>query len=249
MIDHAILDAMVESGCTAEQIAAVVKASSKKRSTGAERQARYRARKSSETVTSDVTCVTVTDAPPVPPFSDKERSPTPPKEINSSPLTPQTTLQGANAIDDFESLASKIDQAANGKIHSASLIVIGPIVEMIASGVSLDLDILPTVKATAARSAKSFPLSYHLPGIRQAYERRVSAGKSIPRPTEEFKAGTMMKAPDGKSFTPTTEARWGQRVSAWRSGTEWSVVEWGPAPGQSGCNVPSKFLEHERNAA
>ena len=79
MIRPEVLDAMVAAGCTAEQIAAAVKADQAK-SSGAERQARYRAnKKAREGVTSDerdVTRVTVTADP-----SPKERSPTPPKEI------------------------------------------------------------------------------------------------------------------------------------------------------------------------
>lgn len=244
MIDHAILDAMVESGCTAEQIAAVVKASTSKRSTGAERQARYRARKVAGSVTSDVTSVTVTDNTPVPPFSDKEKSPTPPKEINSSPLTPQTTLLSASAEDDFDILASKIDAAANGKIHPASLIVIGPIVEMIATGVSLEMDILPAVKATAARSGKSFPLSYHLPAIRQAYERRIGASAGLPKVKQIEK----------------TEAAWAKSLRFARERKLWSTPELGPMPGLPGCRVPKNLVaagdgegwvevSHDRRAA
>ncbi|MGN7962166.1 hypothetical protein [Brucella sp. 22210] len=92
MIKPEILDAMVASGCTAEQIAAVVKASMSSRSSNAERQARFRAkRKAEKGVTSNesnVTGVTVTDA--VSP--KKETSPTPPKE-----KTTPSTISEANA--------------------------------------------------------------------------------------------------------------------------------------------------------
>lgn len=77
--------AMAQAGCTSEQIAVTLK-SLDTRSTAAKRQARYRERKRNESVTnrnSDVT-VTLSDASPFPP--DKERSPTPPKEI--TPLSP-----------------------------------------------------------------------------------------------------------------------------------------------------------------
>ncbi|MCX2699472.1 hypothetical protein [Ochrobactrum chromiisoli] len=92
MIKPEILDAMVASGCTAEQIAAVVKASMSSRSSNAERQARFRAkRKTQQGVTSNesnVTGVTVTDV--VSP--KKETSPTPPKE-----KTTPSTISEANA--------------------------------------------------------------------------------------------------------------------------------------------------------
>lgn len=162
-----------------------------------------------------------------------------------------SSVLSAPAETDFDLLQSKLLAAAgdNG-IQPHGAFVVGPISELIVSGVSLEADIIPTIRAVASRIKRpAGSWSYFVPAIKEAYERRISAGKSIPRPTEEFKAGTMMKAPDGKTFIPTTETRWGQRVSAWRSGTEWSVVEWGPAPGQVGCNVPSKFLQHERNAA
>jgi uncharacterized protein YdaU (DUF1376 family) len=162
-----------------------------------------------------------------------------------------SSVLSAPAENDFEILQSKLLAAAgeNG-IQPHGAIVVGPISELIVGGVSLEADIIPTIRAVASRIKRpAGSWSYFVPAIKEAYERRVSAGKALPRPTEEFKAGTMMKATDGKTFIPTTEARWSQRVSAWRSGTEWSVVEWGPAPGQAGCNVPSKFLQHERNAA
>jgi hypothetical protein len=69
---------MVAAGCTAEQIAAVVKAD-QSASSGAARQARYRARKASQSDERDVTGVTVTDGD-VPPPPPKE-SPQTPKEI------------------------------------------------------------------------------------------------------------------------------------------------------------------------
>jgi len=73
-MDH---DAIVAA--VADMEASVPKAAS----SGAERQARYRARKASQSDASDVTSVTVTE--PVPP--KKETSPTPPKEKT----TPSTT--------------------------------------------------------------------------------------------------------------------------------------------------------------
>lgn len=75
----------------------VVVTNEPKRSTGAERQARYRARLASQSVTSDVTSVTVTaEVSP-----KKETSPTPPKEkttpsqseTNVSSKTPRAALE------------------------------------------------------------------------------------------------------------------------------------------------------------
>lgn len=83
MIDPSILDAMVASGCTAEQIATVVKAAiascddrkAAKRANNAERQRRFRERNADNALRG------VTNAEQV---SPKEIPPTPPKEITPS---------------------------------------------------------------------------------------------------------------------------------------------------------------------
>lgn len=89
-----ILDAMVASGCSAEQIAAVVKASLAK-NTNAERQARYRDRNKASLVTeSNVTAVTD-------PSPDKEKSPIPPKEINPNPSLRSQAARGTRLPKDW----------------------------------------------------------------------------------------------------------------------------------------------------
>ena len=89
MIKPEVLDAMVAAGCTAEQIAAAVKAD-QATSSGAVRQARYRERQASRNVTG----VTVTAK--VSP--KKETSPEPPKEKT----TPSNSLgSGASEFDLF----------------------------------------------------------------------------------------------------------------------------------------------------
>jgi hypothetical protein len=85
---------MVASGCSAEQIAAVVKASLAK-NTNAERQARYRDRnKASQVTESNVTAAT-SHSP------DKEKSPTPPKEINPNPSLRSQTARGTRLPADW----------------------------------------------------------------------------------------------------------------------------------------------------
>ncbi|MBY5821466.1 hypothetical protein [Rhizobium leguminosarum] len=104
MIKPEILDAMVATGCTPEQIAAVVKASMSKGKSGAERQAEYKARKDAERqmTENDVTSVSgdENDDEPLPP---KEKSPTPPKEI--TPIT-ETTKRARRLADDWALPAS-----------------------------------------------------------------------------------------------------------------------------------------------
>lgn len=94
-----VLDAMVASGCTAEQIAAVVKASIGKGKSGAQRQAEYKARKDAERQMTENDVISVSgdesDAEPLPP---KEKSPTPPKEI--TPIS-ETTKRARRLSDDW----------------------------------------------------------------------------------------------------------------------------------------------------
>lgn len=105
MIKPAVLDAMVAAGCTAEQIAAAVKADQSAAS-GAERQRRFRERKAAEARNEsdehNVTPVTVTHK--VSP--KKEIPPTPPKEkttpSNSAPVFGARTT--ADWFDEFWSL-------------------------------------------------------------------------------------------------------------------------------------------------
>jgi hypothetical protein len=93
------IDAMLQAGCTAEQIAIVVKAdiaereliAAGKRAKDAARQQAKRAREAgnSHAMSRDVTACPRDIADP---FPDKERSPKPPKEINpiqNPPLSPR----------------------------------------------------------------------------------------------------------------------------------------------------------------
>lgn len=187
---------------------------------------RERVRRHRERRFSNVTETENDNYTPVPPFSDKEKSPTPPKEINSSPLTPQTTLQGASAEIDFESLSQKLEAAGNGKIQPHSLIVVGPVVELLASGASLDLDVLPTVRKISARLSRMVTLSYFLGPIREAYELRVNAGRCLTpaKPLDE------------------SEIAWARRLKYARINRCWSTPDHGPMPGLPGCRVPEGII-------
>lgn len=87
-LPSAVLDAMLASGCTAEQIVAAVKAAGAdadarreaKRSGNAERQRRFKAKGKVTPDNADNALPAVTPPPPAP--LDKETSPRPPKEIN-----------------------------------------------------------------------------------------------------------------------------------------------------------------------
>lgn len=100
MIKPSVLDAMVAAGCTAEQIAAAVKADQASAS-GAARQARYRARKAA----AEASLVTQSDDGDVTSRNDlspkKENSPTPPKE-KTTPISSEAKASSRCERDFFE---------------------------------------------------------------------------------------------------------------------------------------------------
>jgi hypothetical protein len=84
MIRSEIIDALVAAGATAEMLAAAFKAD-QARSSGARRQAAYRARKASLVTLRDVTEHNVMSRTPPP----NKNSPTPPKELTPTPEKPK----------------------------------------------------------------------------------------------------------------------------------------------------------------
>lgn len=104
MIDPAVLRAMLNAGCSADQIVAVAEEAARadeerkaeKRAGNAERQRRFRQRNAA----SRVTGVTNGDN-----LSPKERSPTPPKEITPIPVSePDGSSTETRAFDQFWSI-------------------------------------------------------------------------------------------------------------------------------------------------
>ncbi|AII27784.1 hypothetical protein B9J07_12980 [Sinorhizobium sp. LM21] len=143
---------------------------------------------------------------------------------------PEATLSSvAPAQPDFDVIQSKlIDAAGQSGIHPHGAFIVGPIVELIASGVDLETDILPVIRSAVSR--RTLPVgswSYFVPAIREAYERRIAAGKGL------------VQAPQ----LATGDEDWARRLRFARTKRMWSVAELGPAPGQPGCRVPAHLLE------
>jgi hypothetical protein len=209
-------------GRTAEALADAAASAPKAKSAGAVRQERYRRNKASLVTESDV-C----DAP-LSPSLDKEASPTPPEEIKLSPLTPRTTLPNGHA-NDLEALTSKLLEAVgDGNIQPHGALNLSAILGLIEAGVDLETDILPTIRAKAAklkRPAGSW--AYFAEAIRDAHASRIEAGKGVVAP---------------KPFDDSDE-RWVKRLKLSRERRQWSFAEYGPAPGQPGCRVPRHLLE------
>ncbi|KQU96797.1 hypothetical protein ASD00_18280 [Ensifer sp. Root31] len=143
--------------------------------------------------------------------------------------TRATLSSVAPAQHDFDDLQSKlIDAAGDNGIQPHGAFVVGPIVELITAGVDLETDILPVIRARVARMSRpAGSWSYFIPAIREAYERRVAAGKGLTPPPQ----------------LSTADEDWSRRLRFARKQRLWSASELGPAPGQPGCRVPAHLLE------
>lgn len=123
-------------------------------------------------------------------------------------------------------LSEALEKAGNGRITIQSLMVVGEIIELIANGVSLEIDILPTISAISSKLNKQVSLSYFIGAIRSAYEKRVAAGSGLPK----------------QKPLSTTNDDWEKRLKYARRMRLWSEAEYGPPPGRNGCQVPPVLI-------
>jgi hypothetical protein len=174
---------------------------------------------------------------PRPPALDKETPPTPPKEINPTPLTPQTSLSAGRDGDDLARLSERLCDAADGKIQPQSAIVVGPILEMLAQGVDLETDVLPAIAAASKRLTSPAKLTYFLGPIRDAYNRRIEAGKGLSKPKP-----SAVKRPEDMT-DDERRTRLAKFLNMARGSGIWLTWMHGPPPGHEGCRVPADLLE------
>jgi hypothetical protein len=220
MIKPEVLDALVAAGCTAEQIAAAVKADQSK-SSGATRQARYRAAKKASRVTeSDVT---LRDGFPL-----KEIPPTPPKENNPLPASPIGSAAQAPVAaqpNQFDQLQAKLLSAAGIENFRAEraigLVNLAPILGLIQQGYDLESDILPIVAVLFRRQKKPSSWAYCVQPIIEA----ATAKRGIP--------------PKPKA----AEIDWPAALLAFRNQGIWYAQRYGPPPGEPKCRVPPELLQ------
>lgn len=174
--------------------------------------------------------------------SENRSNPNKNKEIKSPPFNhtepePDTEATLSSVADappqnDLDILQSKLIEAAgeNG-IQPHGSIIVGPIVELIATGVNLELDILPVIRARCnGRRRPAGSWAYFVPAIREAYERRVGSSKGLeakPLPTNQ------------------TDEWWSKKLSFARLNRIWETSTFGPMPGKAGCMVPSHLLQSD----
>ena len=222
---------LVEAGASPEVIAIAVEAieqagQKKPRSSSAERQARYRARLSSdaETVTSDVTrdvtgdaqCDATRDTPlPLPPSPQTPQPPTPSREYNT-PLPPEgrSRRKPSKPIPDgFPTGEDIAEQQAKAR----------------AAGANLDV------------SAQAERFRNHA----QQNDRRCADWRAAWRnwvaSAIERAPKTAMAAIQGRA--PASDAdRWRRWLTEFRKNSYWPTDDAGPRPGHPACRVPPALL-------
>lgn len=150
----------------------------------------------------------------------------------------EPSAAAARAKDDLDKLSDALLEAVNDKIQPHGAIVLAPILGLIDAGCDLETDILPTIRARAAKLTRpAGSWSYFVPAIRDAYEARIAAGRGISRPRP-----TMVKRESDMSENER-RVRIGKFLNMARGSGIWLTWMNGPPPGKPGCRVPPDLLE------
>lgn len=137
---------------------------------------------------------------------------------------------------DLDSLSDKLLEAVGDKIQPHGAIVLAPILGLIDGGCDLDTDILPTIRARAAKMTRpAGSWSYFVAAIREAYETRIAAGKGLTKPAPV--KGPVEMTDDER------RVRLGKFLNMARGSGIWLTWMNGPPPGQEGCRIPPDMLE------
>lgn len=171
------------------------------------------------------------------PLPVQNRHPLPIHESAPMLTTPSLTKQQPRGKFDLDSLSEKLIEAAGDKIQPHGSIVLAPILGLIEGGCDLETDILPTIRARAAKLTRpAGSWAYFVQPIREAYEARIKAGAGLSQPKT-------VKA-DSDRTPEELERQWRGRLDLCRhSAQDWLTSAWGPMPGQPGCRVPEHLLQ------
>jgi len=172
--------------------------------------------------------------------SHRQLAPTLPEPV-AGPTTFEPSVEPAAAREpgDLDQLQSKLlDAAGEDKIHGHGAFDLSAILGLIAAGVDLETDILPTIRARSARLTRPVrSWGYFADAIRDAYNRRIEAGQGLSKP----KVSTI-KRPE-EMTEAEQRVRWGKHLNMARGSGVWFTWLNGPPPGREGCRVPSDMLE------
>lgn len=222
MIDPAILRAMLNAGCTAEQIVAVVEEAARaeeerrreKRMKDAERQRRHRANKA---MSRDVTHVT-RDKCDTPSSEVSPHTPLP----NSNPIPPSPPKGGSSpkTSAEFDEFWALYPHKVGKRKAEESF--------------------------RKARKRASF--DEIMAGLRRYVAKTDDRPWCNPATWLNQDRWTDAPAPSPQALQPPViedETRWIARLKWARERGIWSTAEWGPMPGMHGCRAPPHLLKPE----
>lgn len=130
-----------------------------------------------------------------------------------------------------------VEAVGEGNIQPHGCIDLSAILGLIAAGVDLETDILPTIRARTTKLRRPVgSWAYFTEAIRDAYNRRIEAGQGISKP----KVSTI-KA-DAEMTPEELRAAWVKRLNFGRMQRQWFPF-WGAMPGQPGCTCPTDLIE------
>lgn len=141
---------------------------------------------------------------------------------------------------DLDKLQDRLlDAVGDGNIQPHGALDLSIILGLMAGGADLETDILPTIRARAARLKRpAGSWAYFAEAIRDAHNRRVEAGQGLCRPKQTGPATW-----EQGLTADEQRAKWAKTLDFARPRDEWLTWLWGPPPGQDGCRVPPDMLE------
>lgn len=162
-----------------------------------------------------------------------------PEARSQKETTPSGVVSAAPPTGDLDHLSTKLlDAVGDGNIQPHGCIDLSAILGLLAAGVDLETDILPTIRARAAKLRRPVgSWAYFTEAIRDAYNRRIEAGQGLSQP----KKVAPIK-PDADMSPDELRAAWRKRLNYGRAYRSWPEF-WGPMPGQPGCTAPPDMLE------
>ena len=150
-----------------------------------------------------------------------------PEARSQKETTPSGVVSAAPAkIEDLD--AKLLEAVGEGNIQPHGSLDLSAIYGLLAAGVDLETDILPTIRAKAQRLKRpAGSWAYFSEAIKDAHAKRLEAGKGVVKPPT----------------IDATDDRWAKRLAMGRERQTWSAAEWGPKPGQPGCRVPGHLIK------
>ncbi|GEM_PF-1905850 len=162
-----------------------------------------------------------------------------PQFHQSEPEPKEAKASSAHArdADEIDILKNKLLEAVGEKIQPIGAINLGPILGLVSSGVDVETDVLPTIRAMVVRMKRpAGSWAYFVRAIKEAYNSRIEAGEGLAKPVRAV-------TPDDELSPDALEAQWRKRMNYARDNRCWFSSVWGPMPGLEGCRVPASMIE------